>query len=301
MRSVTKRLLLAVLFATAVGLHGVARAQEEEFKQTTIGMFGEREVSSAAGTYSQTSAGPFGYRTVSASSNRSGGTAGGSSSGGPSGQSASSSGQTGSTLSSSLQNQRGGGTFSRTAGAGGLAGRGGSGVLTQARRGGGQARTAQLGRGGAAGGGGFGRGGFGGGGFGGIGRGGRGGFGGGGFGGGQFGRGGATQGRGTYGTAVRVQYGGPVVANTNASANLQQRLAATPQIQSASGVTVAMSQSRTAVLRGTVASEHDRLLAARMALLNPGISQVQNELSVARPSDSETPSLDQGGAARSTP
>jgi osmotically-inducible protein OsmY len=37
-------------------------------------------------------------------------------------------------------------------------------------------------------------------------------------------------------------------------------------------------QGRTAVLRGGVATPHNRDLAARLALLEPGVDQVQNEL-----------------------
>lgn len=40
-------------------------------------------------------------------------------------------------------------------------------------------------------------------------------------------------------------------------------------------------QDRTATLRGVVATDHDRVLAEQLTLLEPGISQVQNELTVA--------------------
>lgn len=40
-------------------------------------------------------------------------------------------------------------------------------------------------------------------------------------------------------------------------------------------------QDRTAILRGVVATDHDRALAEQLTLLEPGISQVQNELTVA--------------------
>jgi osmotically-inducible protein OsmY len=39
----------------------------------------------------------------------------------------------------------------------------------------------------------------------------------------------------------------------------------------------------TAILRGTVNSDEDRALAAQMAMLEPSISSVQNELRVAAP------------------
>ena len=38
---------------------------------------------------------------------------------------------------------------------------------------------------------------------------------------------------------------------------------------------------RTATLRGAVASEYDRMLAEQLIRLEPGIRQVQNELTVA--------------------
>jgi len=40
-------------------------------------------------------------------------------------------------------------------------------------------------------------------------------------------------------------------------------------------------RERTAILRGVVATDHDRALAETLTLLEPGISQVQNELTVA--------------------
>lgn len=43
-------------------------------------------------------------------------------------------------------------------------------------------------------------------------------------------------------------------------------------------------QGRTAVLQGTVPSDRDRLVAERLALLEPGIERVENRLTVAAPS-----------------
>ncbi len=43
-------------------------------------------------------------------------------------------------------------------------------------------------------------------------------------------------------------------------------------------------QGRTAVLQGTVPSDRERLLAERLALLEPGIERVENRLTVAAPS-----------------
>ncbi|HVW35858.1 MAG TPA: hypothetical protein VHB99_01095, partial [Pirellulales bacterium] len=46
-------------------------------------------------------------------------------------------------------------------------------------------------------------------------------------------------------------------------------------------------EGRTAVLRGSVATDHDRALAEQLALLKPGISFVRNELSTTAPPESE--------------
>lgn len=48
---------------------------------------------------------------------------------------------------------------------------------------------------------------------------------------------------------------------------------------------------RTAILRGVVATEHDRTLAAGLALLEPGVDQVQNDLQLA-PTEAEFPADD---------
>ena len=47
-------------------------------------------------------------------------------------------------------------------------------------------------------------------------------------------------------------------------------------------------EGETVVLRGTVPSERDRDLAARLALLEPGISAVRNELRVVPSSEPES-------------
>jgi hypothetical protein len=52
--------------------------------------------------------------------------------------------------------------------------------------------------------------------------------------------------------------------------------------RSLNGNSISVSmEGRTAVLSGTVASEHDRVLAERLALLEPGVSAIRNELVVA--------------------
>jgi hypothetical protein len=54
------------------------------------------------------------------------------------------------------------------------------------------------------------------------------------------------------------------------------------RIESRGPVQVSLD-GQTAILRGVVATEHDREVAATMALLEPGVSQVKNELRVAPP------------------
>ena len=68
------------------------------------------------------------------------------------------------------------------------------------------------------------------------------------------------------------------------SARFEKRLSSIPRLKILTPVKVTMEQE-TAILRGTVARERDRDLIARLALLEPGISNVRNELIVA-PEDS---------------
>jgi osmotically-inducible protein OsmY len=70
----------------------------------------------------------------------------------------------------------------------------------------------------------------------------------------------------------------PEVANVKVEALLNRGL----ELPAGSTVAVSM-QGSTAVLRGSVNSEYDRGLAERLALLEPGIVAVQNELTVNLP------------------
>lgn len=65
------------------------------------------------------------------------------------------------------------------------------------------------------------------------------------------------------------------------SATLVGRFQRSPRFQTMGPVQVEI-QDRTAILRGVVATAHDRDLAERLALLEAGISRVQNELTVAQ-------------------
>lgn len=91
------------------------------------------------------------------------------------------------------------------------------------------------------------------------------------------------------------------------SASLAERLAEAPALHWKSPSQVEV-QGRTAVLRGVVATPHDRELAGRMVLLEAGIEQVQNEIVVAGADTStwakpeKSPEVKPGPAsARATP
>lgn len=63
------------------------------------------------------------------------------------------------------------------------------------------------------------------------------------------------------------------------STTLQQRLERSQRIERLGPIEVRL-EGRTAVLSGSVATEHDRELAERVALLEAGVSTVRNELTV---------------------
>jgi hypothetical protein len=64
---------------------------------------------------------------------------------------------------------------------------------------------------------------------------------------------------------------------TNIAATLQQRLEKSPRIVRHGPISVRI-EGRTAVLSGTVATEHDRVLAAQVARLEAGVAEIRNEL-----------------------
>jgi osmotically-inducible protein OsmY len=79
---------------------------------------------------------------------------------------------------------------------------------------------------------------------------------------------------------MRIAFTTRGVAPTRISAAFQTRLTRIPALQGAGQIAVKMEGS-TAVLQGTVPSEADRSLAEGLALLEPGIAAVRNELAVA--------------------
>jgi len=90
-------------------------------------------------------------------------------------------------------------------------------------------------------------------------------------------------------TTVEVGFNVPTVNPSAAGQRLTTLLQRSPQIAALTPIEVELS-GRTAILRGTVASAAERDLAQRVVLLEPGVSQVKNELVVAGPNNGELPS-----------
>lgn len=100
-------------------------------------------------------------------------------------------------------------------------------------------------------------------------------------------RGGRSGQRIVYRTSRQIGFRVNGPAAPELSATLTRRLQDSAQLLSTSPLQVQV-QGRTAVLRGSVATEFDRALAAQVALLEPGIAQVDNQLVVA-PAASPSP------------
>jgi hypothetical protein len=74
----------------------------------------------------------------------------------------------------------------------------------------------------------------------------------------------------------------PVQSATRAAPAVETRLNRTFAVHAMAGAQIQIS-GQTATLRGSVGSAHEAMLAEHLALLEPGISQVQNLLTVAPP------------------
>ncbi|MCA9188289.1 MAG: BON domain-containing protein [Planctomycetales bacterium] len=101
-----------------------------------------------------------------------------------------------------------------------------------------------------------------------------------------FGGGAAAQQTRAIRTRLSVAFDVPT---TNTATSFNTRLttrAATPTHSSRLGSYQVSRSGSTAVLTGSVTSESDRQVAARLALLEPGVFQVRNELTVEGTSDS---------------
>jgi hypothetical protein len=104
-----------------------------------------------------------------------------------------------------------------------------------------------------------------------------------------FGQQGFNQGFGQngFGTSSRTQVRATLVVGFNApkppasviGTRLETHLSTTRGLERLGPIQVEV-QGRLVVLRGTVRTEHDRLLAEQLALLEPGVGEVQNELQV---------------------
>lgn len=94
-------------------------------------------------------------------------------------------------------------------------------------------------------------------------------------------------------TSISVGFDFPHPAPPQLSTTLARRMEESPGIENRSTIQVAI-EGRTAILRGEVATEHDRALAERLALLEAGIWAVKNELVVAAAAESPPPDFAPG-------
>ncbi len=91
----------------------------------------------------------------------------------------------------------------------------------------------------------------------------------------------------------------PAVA-TARSQKFASRIPKIPSFKGVSGLNVQMA-GETAVIRGTVQSEEQKELVERLAKLEPGISDVRNELEVVPPTESATNASGTDGATEELP
>ncbi len=83
---------------------------------------------------------------------------------------------------------------------------------------------------------------------------------------------------------ITLGFSHPRPAGTKVSAQFARRLTRIPQLPSARSVAVTM-EDRTAVLAGEVATEHEKTLIEKLAMMEPGVAEVRNELTVKAPSE----------------
>lgn len=92
-------------------------------------------------------------------------------------------------------------------------------------------------------------------------------------------------------TRLRAAFARPPIRPDRVSAQLQQRLQRVLQPRSGA-ISEVVLQNGTAILRGVVANPYDRLVAEKLALLEPGILEIQNELRVTPPAEDQLPRED---------
>ena len=80
-------------------------------------------------------------------------------------------------------------------------------------------------------------------------------------------------------TQMTIDFPHPVLEGVQVRNTIERRVNATSRIQKRGPLQIEVVD-RTATLRGVVATEDDRALAVRMARLEPGISEVRDELTV---------------------
>jgi len=88
-----------------------------------------------------------------------------------------------------------------------------------------------------------------------------------------------------YRPTFRIGFDPPAPAPSRISDSLTARLQKSKRLEFVSPPQVALS-GRTAILTGEVATDHDRSLAEKVVLLEAGVSQVQNNLTVRQSADS---------------
>ncbi len=96
----------------------------------------------------------------------------------------------------------------------------------------------------------------------------------------QTGQGNTSNSSRTLRAPLTVGFSLPDQSAASVGGNFEKYLSRMPAMSSNANVSVSM-EGRVAVLRGTVSTEHERDLAGRLALFEPGISDVRNELVVA--------------------
>jgi osmotically-inducible protein OsmY len=89
-------------------------------------------------------------------------------------------------------------------------------------------------------------------------------------------------------TAYRTDIEVVARPTANLSTSLTRQLRETPGVRSLSPLR-ATQRGRTLILEGAVATEHDKALIERMVRMEPGVDQVQNDLTVGIPSSPGTP------------
>jgi hypothetical protein len=85
--------------------------------------------------------------------------------------------------------------------------------------------------------------------------------------------------RGLYRPRLRVSFSYPVLSNQELGLRIANQLQQTETLTLPPSIEVSV-QGGTAILRGSVASQRDRTMAALLARFEPGISNVRNELEV---------------------